>query len=83
MNREERRRLQAASRAAHPTGAAPRPVDELVFSHAPKLPIVLVGLAGDGYVRLDYDQARERAMWLLTLAGVNEKTVDVIRALLP
>jgi hypothetical protein len=43
---------------------------------------VLVGLAGDGYVRLDHEQARERALVLLLLAGVDEETVGLVRALL-
>lgn len=59
MNRKERRRR---------VFAGPRPNAELIVTTLDTMPFVLVGFAGDGYVRLDAGEARELAATLMALA---------------
>lgn len=52
----------------------PRPITDLVLSRIEGTEFVLVGLRGDGYVRLDLNTARDFAFSLLELAGVPADT---------
>lgn len=50
--------------------SGPRPRTDLLLARIPGTDQVLVGMRGDGYVRLSIDDAREFAFGVLELAGI-------------